>query len=271
MPQKRPSTSYTQTLHLIWWKAQLGDSRLADLTPACLVEYRDRLAQGHAPATVNRYLQTLSAVLTVAEQELRWMDENPLRKVRKQKEPRGRVRFLSDDERTRLLNACERSRNRSLYPIVVLALSTGARQGELLALQWADVDLKRGMLTFRETKNGETRAVPLTGQALTLMQHHAKIRRLDTLLVFPDPSGSRPVYIRDAWEYAVERADIQDFRFHDLRHSAASYLAMNGASLLEIAEILGHKTLSMVKRYAHLSESHTRNVVARMNAAVFGG
>jgi integrase len=103
MPQKRPRTSYTQTLHLIWWKAQLGHALLSDITPACLVEYRDRLTLGHAPATVNRYLQTLSAVFTVAVQELSWMDENPIRKVRKPKEPRGRVRFLSDEERQRLL------------------------------------------------------------------------------------------------------------------------------------------------------------------------
>jgi integrase len=89
-------------------------------------------------------------------------------------------------------------------------------------------------------------------------------------LVFPDPTGTKPCSIREAWEYAVKRAEIADFRFHDLRHSAASYLAMSGASLAEIAELLGHKTLSMVKRYTHLSEAHTRNVVARMNQAIFG-
>ena len=79
-----------------------------------------------------------------------------------------------------------------------------------------------------------------------------------------------PLIISDAWERTVERAGITDFRFHDLRHSAASYLAMNGASLMEIAEVLGHKTLSMVKRYAHLSEAHTAGVVARMNEKIFG-
>jgi integrase len=101
------------------------------------------------------------------------------------------------------------------------------------------------------------------------MQQHAKVRRLDTVLVFPSTSTKRR-RIRDAWEYAVKRANIADFRFHDLRHTFASYLAMNGASLLEIAEVLGHKTLAMVKRYAHLSEAHTRGVVERMNRAVFG-
>ena len=91
------------------------------------------------------------------------------------------------------------------------------------------------------------------------------------MLVFPDATGKKPLGIREAFEGAVERAGIVDFRFHDLRHTFASYLAMNGASLPEIAEVLGHKTLAMVKRYAHLCEAHTRSVVERMNRAVFGG
>jgi len=90
------------------------------------------------------------------------------------------------------------------------------------------------------------------------------------VFVFPDSTGTRPVGIREAFEWAVKRADIANFKFHDLRHTFASYLAMNGATLAEIAEVLGHKTLAMVKRYAHLSEAHTAGVVARMNQAIFG-
>ena len=165
-----------------------------------------------------------------------------------------------------MLKACQASRkNPCLHTIVVLALATGARRGELLRVRWPDVDLKRGTLTSHETKNGERRAVPLTGQALVMMGQHAKVRRLDTALVFPNATGKRPVDIRKAFEGVIERAGITDFHFHDLRHTFASYLAMNGASLLEIAEVLGHKTLAMVKRYAHLCEAHTRGVVERMN------
>jgi integrase len=130
--------------------------------------------------------------------------------------------------------------------------------------------MKRKMLTFQQTKNGETRSVPLTGNGFDVLTQHAKVRRLNTSLVFPDRTGTRPLGIRGAFDDAVERAGIADFRFHDLRHTAASYLAMNGASLLEIAEVLGHKTLAMVKRYAHLTEAHTRSVVERTNKAVFG-
>jgi integrase len=130
------------------------------------------------------------------------------------------------------------------------------------------VDLKRGVLTFRETKNGETRVVPLTGYACDVFTQHTKIRRLDTTLVFPSRTGKKPLGIRVAWDYASKRAGVTNFRFHDLRHSAASYLTMHGATLAEIAEVLGHKTLTMVKRYSHLTEAHTRSVVERMNRAV---
>jgi integrase len=137
-------------------------------------------------------------------------------------------------------------------------------------LTWQTVDLQRGIITLQDTKNGERRTLHLTGIALDLIRQHAKVRRIDSQLVFPNPTGTRPASIRESWDHAVRRAQLEDFRFHDLRHSAASYLAMNGASLLEIAEILGHKTLSMVKRYTHLSDQHTRSVVERMNRAVFG-
>ena len=274
LPNKRPSTAYNQRYQLRWWKARLGHYALADVTPALLVECRDKLARNKARrqsgATVNRWLAVLSHCFTMAVREWQWCDDNPVRTIRKPKEPRGRVRFLSDQERHQLLAACQASRNPYLHTIVVLALATGARRGELQGLQWPDVDLQRGTLTFHETKNGERRAVPLTGQALTLMRQHTKVRRLDTALLFPDPTGSRLLSIRNAFENAVARAGIADFRFHDLRHTAASYLAMNGASLMEIAEVLGHKTLAMVKRYAHLSEAHTRGVVERMNRAMFG-
>jgi integrase len=101
------------------------------------------------------------------------------------------------------------------------------------------------------------------------MRAHAKVVRIDTPFVFPRADGRRPVDVRHAWYRALAQAEITDFRFHDLRHSTASYLAMNGASLVEIAEVLGHKTLSMVQRYAHLSEGHTRSVLERMTRAIF--
>jgi integrase len=201
-----------------------------------------------------------------------WVEGNPLTKVTKPKEPRGRVRFLDDDERERFLVACRESASPDLYPAVILALSTGARQQEVLGLRWPQVDLVRRVATLHETKNGERRVLPLAGPALELLRERSRVRRLDTDLVFPGRTKpNKPVDLRTPFATALKRAGIADFHWHDLRHTAASYLAMNGASLAEIAEVLGHKTLAMVKRYAHLSEAHTASVVERMNARFLGG
>jgi integrase len=215
-------------------------------------------------------MAALSHVFSVAVKEWGWIEESPMRRVTKPKEPRGRVRFLSEEERARLLDACRTSKNPYIYPVVVLALSTGARKREILTLRWCDINLQRQVITLHDTKNGERRILPLQGHALALMQDYSKIRRIDSPFIFPSRNGKQSFDIRRAWEAVLKKANVRDFCFHDLRHSAASYLAMNGASLAEIAEILGHKTLSMVKRYAHLSEAHTAGVVARMNAKIFG-
>ncbi|MCU7886286.1 MAG: site-specific integrase [Candidatus Thiodiazotropha sp. (ex Lucinoma annulata)] len=269
-----------QRAQLDWWRGELGVYTLADVTPALLGESRDKLSKDRAPATVVRYLAALSHVFTVAVNEWGWLEDSPVRKVRKPQEPRGRVRFLSEDEkgpngdviegeRARLLRACKQSGNPYLHTIVVLALSTGMRQGEILNLRWSDVDLKQGRIILHETKNGERRVVPLLGFARELLEEHSKIRRLDTDLLFPGRNPKRPVFIRSPWLEAVKKSEIEDLRFHDLRHSAASYMLMTGASLGEIAELLGHKTLQMVKRYSHLSEPHAAGVVGRMNERIF--
>ncbi|MFM2322145.1 MAG: site specific recombinase [Pseudomonadota bacterium] len=278
--QKILSTQFkkkrNQLTQLHWWKETLCAYTLAEVTPALLAEQRDKLLEEETkrkklrtPATVNRYLAALSHVFTVAIKEWQWIEENPLLKITKPKEPRGRVRFLSDEERQHLLDICKTSENTILYMVVVMALSTGARRMELLGLHWKDVDLQRGVIILHETKNGERRVLTLSGHALELMKQHEKVRNLNFDLVFPGKNLKNPIDIRSTWETALKRANIANFRFHDLRHSAASYLAMNGASLSEISEILGHKTLQMVKRYAHLSEAHTSKVVAKMNKKIF--
>ncbi|MBX3708210.1 MAG: site-specific integrase [Gammaproteobacteria bacterium] len=276
LPSK-PKNQKNRSLHLNWWKSELGKYTLADITPPIICEHRDKLAKVtttrgtlRSPSTVVRYMAALSHAFTVAVNEWQWLDNSPMRKVTKPQEPRGRVRFLSDEERIRLLTACKESDSPYLYITVVLALSTGGRRMEILGLHWQDIDLTRGIITLHETKNGQRRALALTGHALELMKTHAKIRRVNCDLVFPGKNQKKPVDVRTPWENALKRAEITDFKWHDLRHSCASYLAMNGASLAEIAEILGHKTLQMVKRYAHLSDSHVSKVVASMNSKIFG-
>lgn len=277
LPLKKKSED-NQKPQLLWWKKEIGSNLLADVTPALIAEQRDKLLREpiekkgtlRSPSTVVRYLAALSHVFSTAMKEWGWIDDSPMRKVTKPKEPRGRVRFLSDEERSALLGACKESTNPYLYTVVVLALSSGMRQAEIMTLRWSDVDLQRGRIVLHETKNGERRLVPVAGHALQLLRELDRVRRIDTTLLFPSEDPSKPIDLRFPWEKALQAAGIEDFRFHDLRHSAASALAMNGASLAEIAEVLGHKTLSMVKRYAHLSESHTAGVVERMNERIFG-
>jgi integrase len=216
-----------------------------------------------------RYLAALSHAFSRAIQ-WGWLEDSPMRRVPKPREERGRVRFLDDDERKRLLDACKSSSNKYLYIVVMLGLATGMRRGEIMNLTWSDVDLERGRIVLQQTKNGDRRLVPLTGIALELLRGLGNDATSKNDLIFPSSISSKPMDLRFAWEQALKTSCINNFKFHDLRHCCASYLAMSGASLAEIAEVLGHKTLNMVKRYSHLSEAHTAGVVTKMNKKFFG-
>jgi integrase len=262
-----------QAAQLKWWRAKIGDCTLSNLTPSVISEARGKLLtegrRKRTPSTVNRYVAALSHALSTAKRQWEWLADNPISNVQKFKEPRGRLRFLSDAERDRLMTACKEERSKPLHLIVVLAISTGARKNELLTLKWDDVDMDRHRITVQETKNGERRPLFLSGLALLLIASHADAYRRRGGYVFPAHGGKHPVDIEVEFRRAMKRAGIQDFRFHDLRHTAASYMAMNGASLTEIGEILGHKTATVTKRYAHLTTQHSADVVARMNEKIF--
>lgn len=289
--------------HLDWWSEQFAGRTLAELTPAVIAEGRDALAvekftrgkvqkkkgvqiqpaqYTRSGGTVNRYLATLSHMFTMAVKEWRLVPTNPVRDITKKKEARGRVRFLSNAERDALVDACAKSDWPALHVLVMLAISTGARRGELINLKWEDIDLRvreasidpktgekqaaMGRAIVRETKNGETRSLPLVGKALEALRALKLHGSAKSEWVFPQPSGFPGPYenFDGAWYAALEVAGIEDFRFHDLRHTTASYLAAQGASLLEIADTLGHKTLSMVKRYSHLAQSHKVSAIEKM-------
>ena len=274
---KKPKNARNIETQLLWWSSEIGRYTLADVTPSLIADCRDQLLNGLTPngtkrknATVVRYLAALSVCLTYGVKEKEWLNDSPMRKVTKPTEPRGRVRFLNYEERTKLLAACKASTNPYIYPVTVLALSTGARQGEIMNLTWDDVDLKTGRAILQETKNGERRSIAITGHALNVLVELNKVRRIDTKLLFAGENPERPAVLSKPWVAAVEAAGITNFKFHDTRHSAASELAMNGATLHEIADILGHKTLAMVMRYAHLCKTHTSAVVASMNEKIFG-
>lgn len=255
----------TQAHHHIVFQALMadyGEKTMAELTPALLREWREGMRQRHKPGTVRQYMATVSGAFTFAVEELEWLAASPMRKVRKPPEPAARVRFLSAEELPRLLQACQRSRNPYLHILVWLAVTTGGRKNELRCLQWPEVDVQQGILRFPRTKNKDKRPVPVVGQALELLRGLA--RTAVSPWLFPRRDGKLPVLIERAWRMARDRAQLVDFHFHDLRHTAAAYMAMSGATLREIAEILGHTRIQQTLKYAHLTLPHTRGVMERM-------
>jgi len=281
----KPKMVYNWGLILNYWKGQASGKSLFDITTPFLIEQRDKLAERRirktkkdpegkpmALATINRYMGVLQVVLSVAYKEWEWIDKNPFDRLRKLPEKNQRVRYLSDDERERLLIACQDKAIETpyLYPAVIMAILTGARKMEILTLRWENVDLQNGRAILQETKNGERRTIPIVGKAYELMRGLHSTRKSDEW-VFPSRDKTRPFDITRAWKRALKLAGITNFKFHDLRHTCASYLAMEGKSMGEIAAVLGHKTLQMTKRYAHLSDAHIQSVVEGMNHKLFGG
>jgi integrase len=292
LPEFDETQRAARTRHLAWWTEQFADLNVAEITADRISKARDVCAAQRftrakprrdgktgktipakeyprSGATVNRYVATLSHLLSFAVKERRLLDRNPVSDISRKKEARGRTRFLSDEEREALVEACENSAWPPLAALVLLAITTGARRGELTALRWMDVDLKTGQALVRDSKNGEQRTLPLAGRALTALRALKLKKSARSEFVFPAPSGHPGLfeYFDSYWYSALEQAGIKDFHFHDLRHTTASMLAAQGASLLEIADVLGHKTLAMVKRYSHLIVEHKASVIKRMIAA----
>ena len=273
---RKPLTAGFQRRQLAWWRQQLGHLFLADVTVSTIAEGRAKLlsepgstGRRRGAATANRYMAALSHLFTILVCEWEWLEGSPASKLAMLKEPQGRDRFLSEEECTDLLAACRESANGSLHAVVVLAISTGMRRNEILSLRYDQLDLERGMIYLYDTKNGERRGVPLAGAALELMRERKTTTGKPDGLVFAGKTGVSPFDIRKPWYCALKKVGLGDFRFHDLRHTAASFLAKGGASLPEIGAILGHKSPAMTKRYSHFAETHLQQVVKAMNERVF--
>lgn len=240
------------------WVRVLGETPLSELTPNRIDEARARLRDGRSPSTVNRYLAALSVALSFAVGK-GLIQSNPARggrhgALRRAREPK-RDRVLAPDERRRLLDACA-AESPALHALVVLALTTGGRQGELLGLRWSQCDLAGERVSFVRTKNGEARSVPLPAAALDVLRPLARVRRLRD-----DRVLGLAAFPLQAWRRARSAAGLGDVRFHDLRHCYATALADAGASLAELRHALGHKTLAMVLRYAHKTERTTEDAI----------
>jgi integrase len=247
-------------------EARFGNIPLRRFNVSMLEAFQQELvAQGKGPGTVNRKMAMLKHLFHKCS-DWGWVDDDALRTVRKVKmlkEPAGRLRYLAPEEVQRLLKECT---NPLLRAIVTVAVNSGMRRGEILNLTWDNVDLRNGYLLVTQSKNGDRREVPINAAVREVLE--GIVRRLDSAYVFCDKKGRMYKGGRNAFERACKRAGIYNFHFHDLRHTAASFMAMAGVDLMSIKQILGHKTIQMTLRYSHLSPGHLRNAVAAIDRAL---
>lgn len=246
-----------------WWADRLGDKPMGKIQRQHIKAALDALKQDEkSPATINRYKAAISSVFEWFNDE-HDTKHNPAREVRQQAENNGRTRFLSDSELDSLLAAAKRSKWDRLHLLIHLAITTGARRGELISLKWSDIDFQRKTAHLERTKNGSQRVLTLTN---AVIQELMPFRQVGDAYLFPHTGKLRGPFVEfdHHWQACLVDAKIADFRFHDLRHSCASLLAKNGATLLEIADHLGHKTMTMVKRYAHLCTAHKAALTERI-------
>jgi len=212
-------------------------------------------------AAVNRPLALLRHLLRLAHEEWEVLPAVP--KLRTEREPQGRLRWLTEGEAICLLEACRKSQNKALADLVEFSLFTGLRRGETLGLTWDRVDRPRGVVRLDLTKSGHRREVPLSSNADAVMAR----RWSDGAAGFVFGSRNWATF-QSAWEVALTRAKVDGFRFHDLRHTFASWLVQRGRPLREVQELLGHKTIAMTMRYAHLAPEHLRSAVAVLDGAL---
>lgn len=238
---------------LEWWTTNYGTTKVLQLNVLTLREAREKLCHpGRKPATVNRYLSALRSAWNwgrasgLIPQDRLWPPRLML------SEPEGRTRFLTDEELTRLLEA-SRAESPVMHAAVLVSLATGVRRSELLRLRWADVNLEAQRLTVHLTKNKERRSVHLPGAAVEALRALKKAPIVGTQVFTLDSGAALGAGSLDhRWRSVRTAAKLVNFHWHDLRHSCASFLAQSGASLLEIGSVLGHKSASITKRYAHL-------------------
>lgn len=240
---------------LTWWVQHYGSERVLAFGATALRQARTKLLAGRTPSTVNRYLSALRSCWNWARsaelipQKLSW----PLRLLLQ--EPKGRTRFLADNELSKLLETAA-AHSPTMHAAVLVSIGTGVRLSELRRLKWADVDFARKRVRVMLSKNNEARATYLPKAAITALR---KLKGTDAIpdrpvLVTADGEGVDIDWIEHRWGKIRKAAGLIDFRWHDLRHSTASFLAQNGASLPEIGAVLGHKSPSATQRYAHLVE-----------------
>ena len=252
---KRPQE---QASKLEFWVKYIGIKQVSNISSSDIYNTLDCLPKHLSNATYNRYKAAASVVFNYACRQYN-LTTNPVGLIPSKPEDNHRVRYLSALERKRLLAACKEASWPKLYLLVLIAITTGARRGELLGLRWNDIDFERQTAYVKTSKNGQPKVLPLTN---AVVKELTSFRLQDSCLIFnSEIKPDKAFCFNKQWSKALTLAEVSNFRFHDLRHTTASYLAQSGASLLEIADVLGHKQISVTKRYAHLCINHKAKLI----------
>ena len=250
-----------------WWIDKIGGIKLKDLTASDISHCKQILIsepikknKPRAANTINKYLMCISAVLTFAVDELELITYNPKRKVKCVPKPEGRKRFLSIDELTTFLNACKNDSD-IVYLFALIALGTGGRYTEVQTLKVENIDFINSRVYYLDTKNNTSRGVYLENNIMEVLKKYLQDNNITTGYIFKGKRKDQLSFLRGKIYNIIKDIGIENFTIHDMRHTFASYAAMNGASLLDISELLGHKSLTMSRRYSHLTQKHTDNIV----------
>ncbi len=255
---KAPMSVRRDLIRLVPLTAAFG-GYLSEITTKGVQDYKAKRLETVKPATVNKELALLKDMFSKAI-EWGYVKQNPAKPVKLPKEPPGRLRYLTPEELTRLLDACAPH----LKPIALIAVHAGMRRREILSLRWSDVDLRKRPITLTKTKNNERRILPMNAHLADVLRRLP--RHVESPYVFCDRDGRPYDRIDNGFRRACKRAGIVDCRFHDLRHTFASHLVMRGANLRSVQELLGHKTAKMTTRYIHLSAPHLQETVSLLDS-----
>lgn len=270
---KFPKRVKSQIHHLNWWQKHYGSKLLLDITPSLLAHAKDFLLKEdtgrkipRSGPTVNRYFSTLSKAFSLASKEWEWLLENPFSRVSKLPENKGRTRFLSKEELQSLLQACREHKNPNLYGMVLMAASLGMRFGEIADLKWKNVDFENRFITLEVTKNQDVRVLPMPDQIYGFLKSKNWFNQEEYVFPSKDPAKRHPQsLIRKAFQSVLQQLGLDDVVFHSLRHTAASHLAMSGATQGELMEVLGHRSPVMTRRYAHFNKAHLAKLLQNTN------
>ena len=252
--------------YLTWWEKHYGAMKLIQFKPHTIDEAQKKLAaepngskgrnkHPRSPQTIRHYSMAMSKVMTYARDTLQWITHNPVAGADVPPISLPVVKYATDEQRERLLDACAHSANPDIETVAEIIFSSGARIGEVVNLRWSWIDFDHHIAVVPHSKNGDSRALPLIGRALTLLKARHKTRDPQNDLVFPSPSKpSQPRNFQNAWNVARKRAGLsgKGYGFHVTRHTAATNMVRGGVAPELVMRVLGQKSTSMARRYQHM-------------------